>query len=115
MAGNGNQGMPTGDGGPATEATLGFYLNGLAVGPDGALYIATTYDNFNVGLIRRVDPAGTISTLAGAFFNQSGLPNGDGGPAVAARLNNAEDILFGAGWQPIHRRKSPVSLRRRLL
>ena len=73
IAGNGNQGYPTGDGGPATQAVLGWYLNALAFGPDGALYLATTYDNFNVGLIRRIDPDGTISTVAGTYFNQSDL------------------------------------------
>ncbi|MBK7178819.1 MAG: carboxypeptidase regulatory-like domain-containing protein [Chloroflexi bacterium] len=95
IAGNGNQGYPTGDGGPATQAILGWYFNALAFGPDGAVYLATTYDNFNVGLIRRIDPDGTISTIAGTYFNQSSLPNLDGGPAVDARLNNPEDILFG--------------------
>ena len=95
IAGNGAQGYPTGDGGPATQATLGFYLTALTVGPDGAAYLGATYDNFNVGLIRRIDPDGTISTIAGTFFNQSSLPNGDGGSANAARLNNIEDLLFG--------------------
>jgi hypothetical protein len=95
IAGNGNQGYPTGDGGPATAAILGWHLNALTVGPDGAIYLATTYDNFNVGLIRRIDPDGTISTIAGTYFDQSSLPNLDGGPAVDARLNSPEDILFG--------------------
>ncbi len=95
IAGNGSQAYPTGDGGLATQATLGFHLTALTVGPDGAVYLGATYDNFYVGLIRRIDPDGTISTVAGTFFNQSSLPNGDGGAALTARLNTIEDLLFG--------------------
>ncbi len=95
-AGNGSQGMPTGDGGPATAATLGWAVTALEVGPDGSLYIAGTYDNFNTGFIRRVTPDGIIQTLAGAFYTETNGLNGDGGPANVARLNNPEDILFGA-------------------
>ncbi|HOU15487.1 MAG TPA: RHS repeat-associated core domain-containing protein [Anaerolineae bacterium] len=94
-AGNGSQGMPTGDGGPATAATLGWAVNGLAVGPDGSLYIAGTYDNFNVGFVRRVTPDGIIQTIAGVYYTDSNGANGDGGPAIAARLNKPEDILVG--------------------
>jgi serine/threonine-protein kinase len=53
--------------------------SGIAVGPDGSLYIADT-ENYRV---RVVGPDGTISTLAG-----SGEPgfSGDGGTAAEARL-----------------------------
>ena len=95
VAGNGTQGMPTGDGGPATEARLGWETTALAIGPDGSLYIGATFDNFQVGLIRRVDSSGIISTIAGNFTTQYSLPNGDGDLATAAYLNKPEDIVFG--------------------
>ncbi len=49
-----------GDGGAATSAKLGT-LSGVALGPDGALYIA---DNENFRMRRVVD--GVITTIAGS-------------------------------------------------
>ncbi|WP_337288533.1 RHS repeat-associated core domain-containing protein [Candidatus Methylomirabilis sp.] len=68
----------SGDGGPATQATLGGPY-GLAVAPDGSLYIADTY-NYR---IRRVGPDGTITTVAGTGDCSF---SGDGGPATLASL-----------------------------
>ena len=67
-----------GDGGPATKAQLNVPL-GVAVDGQGDVFIADA-DNFR---IRKVDPHGTITTIAG-----TGKPgfSGDGGPATAARL-----------------------------
>lgn len=67
---------PDDDGGPATRAAL-WYPTGIAVDPNGGILIA---DNAN-DLIRRVDPAGIITTVVGRFgFGWWG----DGGPAAEA-------------------------------
>ncbi len=87
FAGNGNQGQ-SGDNGPATSAELsqpwGLALDGL-----GNLYIA---DSGNCE-IRKVDSAGTITTVAG---NGSCGNSGDNGPATSAKLSNAMGIAVDA-------------------
>jgi uncharacterized protein (TIGR03437 family) len=77
IAGNGMAGY-SGDGGPALDASLN-YPKGLALDPEGNLYIA---DCFN-GRIRMVDALGIISTIAGV--GTMGY-RGDGGPAAAAQF-----------------------------
>ena len=69
----------SGDGGPATQATLNTPSD-VAVGPDGSIYVADT----NNHVVRRIAPDGTISTLAGT--GERGFA-GDGGPASAALLD----------------------------
>jgi glucose/arabinose dehydrogenase len=74
VAGSGPRGG-SGDGGPAVEAKLS-EPRGLAVGPDGTIYIADRVNN----RIRRVDSDGVIRAFAGT--GQAGS-SGDGGPATA--------------------------------
>src|SRR6185436_3179779 len=76
-----------GDGGPATAATLDG-PRGLALAPDGSLYIAEQHGN----RVRRVAPDGVISTVAG---NGSYGDTGDGGPAVLAQLAQPFSVAAG--------------------
>jgi hypothetical protein len=78
VAGQGKPGY-SGDGGPATNATLANPY-GIVRGPDGALYLCEV-DNH---VVRRLGREGVLSTVAGN--GQRGY-SGDGGPALAARLN----------------------------
>lgn len=75
-----------GDGLPGPSAELA--PEGVAFGPDGALYIADPgHDR-----IRRLDRNGVIATVAG-----NGLRgfSGDGGPAPLAQLNQPHDVAVG--------------------
>lgn len=78
VAGNGTT-SDCGDGGAATAAAMS-YPNGVAVDGAGNLFVADT----NNHRVRKVDGAGTITTVAG-----SGTPGytGDGGAATAATLD----------------------------
>jgi RHS repeat-associated protein len=86
VAGNGEQGY-NGDGIPATQARLSHPF-GVAVGPDGSLYIADLWNN----RIRRVGPDGIITTVAGT--GEWGY-NGDGIPATQARLSRPFGVAVG--------------------
>ncbi|HXP85573.1 MAG TPA: IPT/TIG domain-containing protein [Bryobacteraceae bacterium] len=81
MVGFGLGGGNIGDGGPATSAELGPasvpFMAGVAVDLGGNVYI-TDVGNYRV---RKVDPSGTITTVAGSG---SPIPGGDGGPATSA-------------------------------
>ena len=78
VAGNGVQ-STTGDGGPATAASLNQPYD-VDVDADGNIYILENTSS----CIRKVDVNGIISTVAG----QAGNPGfgGDGGPAIDARF-----------------------------
>jgi hypothetical protein len=71
---------PNGDGGPATSAQLN-QPNGMAVDSAGNLYIIDSGNQ----RIRKVTPAGIISTIAG---NGSFGFSGDSGQASSAQLGN---------------------------
>jgi sugar lactone lactonase YvrE len=86
IAGTGTAGS-TGDGGPATAARLSAPVR-LAFDPAGNLYIADSGNN----KIRKVTPAGIISTVAGTGTAGN---TGDGGQATAARLRTPYDMAFG--------------------
>ncbi len=62
------------------------YPRGVAVGPDGLLYVADTINC----RVRRIEAAGTVMTIAG---RGSCRASGDGGPAVHAGLSP-----WGLGW-----------------
>jgi hypothetical protein len=87
VAGTGQAGL-TGDGGPATLATLNTPAR-VAVEPNGGFVIADTVNH----RLRRVAPDGTITTVAGTT---SGF-GGDGGQATAAQLNNPIGVAVTTG------------------
>jgi sugar lactone lactonase YvrE len=88
VAGNGAAGF-SGDGGPATSAEL-YLACGVAVDTGGNLYIAD-YANSR---IRKVTPAGVISTVAGN--GNSGF-SGDGGPATSAQIFYPTGVVVDSG------------------
>ncbi len=77
VAGTGAPGY-SGDGGPATAAWL-FWPHAVAVDAASNLYVTDTINQ----RVRRIDPAGVITTVAGT--GERGY-SGDGGPATEARL-----------------------------
>ncbi len=80
----------SGDGGPATAATLASPI-GLAVDGSGNLFIADSNNN----RVRKVNAAGIITTVAGMDGNAS-TPLGDGGPATSAFLGTDTDVALDA-------------------
>jgi RHS repeat-associated protein len=88
IAGGTEGGDGIGDGGPALQATL-LSPADVAAAPDGSLYVSDTGN----GRVRRVDPGGTIRTVAGG-----GDPGalGDGGPATAASLLRPRGLALAA-------------------
>ena len=88
IAGNGTNAY-TGDGGPATAATLGITIN-IASDPAGNLYLADHYTH----TIRKINTSGIITTMAGTF--DSAGYSGDGGPATAARFGQLKAMAADA-------------------
>ena len=79
IAGTGVGGF-AGDGGPATEAQF-FGLGGIDIDAAGNIYIADRANH----RVRRIDPNGIITTVAGTGVQGF---SGDGGPATQAQLFN---------------------------
>jgi len=87
IAGNNSSGA-TGDGGPATSATLatpqGVIVDGL-----GNVFIADSFNN----RIRKIDTGGIITTIAGGHIGAIG----DGGPAVNANVAEPTGLALDCG------------------
>ena len=86
IAGTGDPGF-SGDGGPATEADLG-NVAGVAIDARGNVYSAGN------GRVRKIEPSGVITTVAGT--GDWGF-SGDGGPAADASLSGPSAVAVDAG------------------
>ncbi len=73
----------TGDGGPATAAKI--HSERISTDGSGNIYFTDPVHN----VIRKIDAAGIITTVAG---NGSAGFSGDGGPATAAQIDHLTDI-----------------------
>jgi sugar lactone lactonase YvrE len=99
FAGSTEQGFG-GDGGPATAALFGEGVMGIATDDSGNVYLG---DPGNLR-IRKVDPAGTIASIAGTGKAGS---SGEGRPALEASISNspfglaldAAGSLYFSEWQ----------------
>lgn len=78
----------SGDGGPAVSAQIND-PRGIMFDASGNLYIAEASNH----VIRKINTAGVISTIAG---NHTAGFSGDGGAATAAQLNTPQDIAVDA-------------------
>ena len=80
---------PSGDNGPATQASFG--LAGIAFRA-GSLYLT------DGPRIRKIDPSGTITTVVGLLDPVNHQPiagfSGDGGPALGAQIRGAVSLDF---------------------
>jgi DNA-binding beta-propeller fold protein YncE len=87
LAGTAGEKGHEGDGGPGAKAKFNG-MHSLAVGPDGGVYLADTWNN----RVRKFDPkSGTVSTFAGT--GEKGF-SGDGGPAVKAKFGGCFCVSF---------------------
>jgi sugar lactone lactonase YvrE len=81
-----------GDGGPATNAMLPSPA-GITIDNSGNIYVATSSSQSRV---RKIDPAGIITTIAGPGPGSAGINIGDGGPATGAIFNSPEGVATDA-------------------
>src|SRR3954453_6922959 len=87
VAGSGIAGF-AGDGGPATNAQLN-HPTGVIVDATGGILIADQHNH----RVRRVDPSGIITTVAGTGLADSSL---DGGSALKTNLNLPTTLALDA-------------------
>lgn len=85
-------GTSTGDGGQATAATLEPY--GVCIDGSGNLYCVDS-----ATMIRKIDPLGIITTIAGS--KTAGF-SGDGGPATAAKMAMNGSMCFDATFSNLY-------------
>jgi sugar lactone lactonase YvrE len=78
----------TGDGGPATSATL-YQPSGTTVDAAGDIFVADTGDN----VVREITPNGTIRLVAG---NGTAGLSGNGGPATSGELDGPQAVAVNA-------------------
>lgn len=90
VVGTGTGGF-SGDGGPATSAQINLVYH-PAVDAAGNLYIP----DYNNHVIRKVDTAGIITTVAGIPGVEASIfvPSGDGGPATSGTLRYPTSVAF---------------------
>jgi sugar lactone lactonase YvrE len=88
LAGTGVSGF-SGDGASAANAQIND-PGGITIDGSGNIYFADRGNH----RIRKIDPAGIITTFAG---NGSAATSGDGGPALAAAFNRPNSIFYSAG------------------
>jgi sugar lactone lactonase YvrE len=88
IAGDGNDDY-TGDGGPATEASISIYTENAGVDPRGNVYLADGLNN----AIRVIDTNGIINTFAGN--GEEGL-SGDDQPLRETNINHPRDLYVDA-------------------
>jgi RHS repeat-associated protein len=78
-----------GDGGPVSAARFR-WPNGIAVGPDGSVYVADSGNQ----RVRKIAPNGIVTTFAGngGGCNPFNFPCGDGGPAANASFGSVNRV-----------------------
>ena len=86
FAGGGDPAAGSGDAGPATSGVF-CEADYIVAAPDGTVFVSDFFDN----KVRRISPAGIITTYAGTGAAGSA---GDMGPAIEAQLNSPEGLAL---------------------